>query len=209
MKRRKQAAGFTLLELLIVIVMITLITLLALPSMKTFSARNADTNVTTAMANMINKVRDQSRRRNRAYSLEIDLFNGTTPQGRMVIREGDSDSCHRTFADLGGNSRPIERIPFGQTAEEDWIGQQIFIVGLTGWVAPGGNLRQPNRNKLTLCATPDGAMHRVSNRVPQAITGKLRVGVQRYLETFDGWKIEGPPRSVELTFAGGARLWVD
>lgn len=200
------------MELLIVVVMIMVMTLLAYPSLKSFSARNSDTNVATAVANMLNKVRDQSRRRNRAYAVVFDVFgvDNDAPRGRMIIREGDSDSCRRTFADINGNSRPIERVPYGQTVEEDWVGEKVGIVGLYGWVEPGGNLRAPKRTRLELCASPDGSMLRVNNGIPAAITGRLRVGIQRYIERLDGgWRNEGPPRSVELTFAGGARLWVD
>lgn len=209
MTRKTTQAGFTLVEILLVVVMISLLTVLAYPTLKTFSARNADTDVASKVANTINKVRDQARRRNRAYSMTIQDIDGATPQGRMVIREGDSDSCRRTFADLNSNSTEIERIPYGTSTEDAFVGDVVFEVGISGWVVPGGNIGNPARSPFVLCASPDGALHRVNNRVPVPVAGRYRVLVQRYLEGFDGWKREGPPRTVELTFGGGARLGVN
>ncbi len=209
MTRKKTQAGFTLIEVLLVVVMIMMMTVLAYPTLKTFSARNADTDVASKIANTINKVRDQARRRNRAYAMTLQDFNGATPQGRLLIREGDSDSCRRTFASLNENSTEIERVPYGQSTEGEFVGDVVFEVGVSGWVAPGGNIRNPSRQPFVLCATPDGALHRVNNRVPVPVSGRYRIVIQRFLEGFEGWDREGPPRTVEVTFGGGARLGIN
>ncbi len=207
--RHEHEAGFTLIELLLVVVTIMLLSLLAYPSLKSFNASNADTDVASAIANTINKVRDQARRRNRAYAVTLRDFNGATPNGRMVIREGSSSSCRETFADLAANSREIERIPYGQAVEEDYPGKTVLFVGASGWAAPNGSVANPTRTPFELCASPDGALLRVANGVPVALTGRYQVVVQRFIAQEDGWAREGPLRTVELTFNSGARLGIN
>ncbi len=209
-RRRLGGRAFTLVEMLLVVAMIMLLTLLAYPSLRTFSARNADTGVASDIARLLNKARDQSRRRNRAYVMEFRDFGNASPVGRLVIREGHTSSCQASVVDLNSNSRLIKTVPFGQTPQGSFVGHVTLNVGLMGWVAAGENLNQVSRNALSFCFTPDGAMHKVNERAVSLLSGRPRVLVQRFAEEFEGgWIREGPPRTVEFSFAGGARLGIN
>ncbi len=195
--------GFTLVELLLVVAMVMILTLLAYPTLKSFSGQNADIDVASDLANLVNKARDQARRHNRAMVLEFRDFNGALPGGRLRIREANTGSCQTTVQNLNAESRILETVPFGQSVENNYNGHQVLTVGLAAWRDGDGRFDDDN---VSVCVTPDGAIHSVDRDSVSPLSGRQGVRVQRFIETSDGWQREGPPRTVELTFAGGARV---
>lgn len=206
--RRAGRRGFTLVELMVTVSIISVATVIAWPALSSFMGNKGDAATATAVARMINKVRDQARRRNRAHFIQFREFSQDAPTGQMVVREGKSTSCAALVNDVGNNSRLLETIPFGGTDPLDYKGNVEPRVGLAGWMSPeeGADRRTES---LELCASPDGALtwRPAGNGVLTPIAGHLRVAVQRF-NNEAAWETEGPPRGVEITFAGGAQMAV-
>lgn len=201
MRRPLRPRGFTMVEMLLVIVIIGLITVVAFPALSTFSVRNADASAATKVSRLINRVKDQARRRNRAYVLRFDLMNANQPRGRMSIRESATTSC--SVADFD-EARPLKQVPFGDTLVPEYRGSRTENVGVIGW-------RQSEEEDvaaapLTLCASPSGALAVGVGPGAVPLAGQLEVHVQLFDRAGGGWRRMGPARVVEMTYAGNARL---
>ncbi len=204
---RRASAGFTLIELLMVVAIVTVATVVAWPTLSTFMGRSGEAGTATAAARLFNRVRDQARRRNRAYLVRFDDFSQVEPTGTMRLIEGSTGSCRALHAAPGGGQE-LQIVPYGQTPQGNYDGHVEKKVGLRGWVAPGEEALRAAT--LDVCVQPDGsATWQQSGGTPVPIAGALRVLVQRFNFEGGGWRIEGPPRGVEMTFAGGARMGVN
>lgn len=200
-RAHRPARGFTLVELLISVVMIGLIAVVAFPSLKSFTGRNDDANAATQVSRLLNRVKDQARRRNRAYVVRFEEMSENTPQGRMVMWESPQTSCSLTDME---RARELRRVPFGQTEQPGFTGSKPKNVGITGWVSPGAE--DPQAAPLTLCVSPSGALARGVGPLAEPLSGRIAVQVQRFDQTGGAWQPRGPARAVELTYAGNARL---
>ncbi|MEZ4467633.1 MAG: type II secretion system protein [bacterium] len=201
MNRRRRVRGFSMVEVLLVTVLMSIIAALAYPALKTFSGRDDDANAATSVARLINRVKDQARRRNRAYVVELSELAVNRPQGLARIWESSRPSCMLTAL---AESRMLTEVPYGQVAVPDYTGDQRKEVGLFGWtIDDGANVSQ---QPLTLCIAPNGGLAVGIGDDAAPISGRLDLLVQRYAVAGGGWAIEGPPRRVELTYGGGARL---
>lgn len=202
----RSTGGFTMVELLMTVAIISVATVVAWPALSTFMSSKGEAGTATSVARMINKVRDQARRRNRAYVMRFTGFSGNEPGGLMEILEGNGPSCNSVQVALAVNTRLIEAVPHGQTDMGAYVGYVEKMVGLSGWFAPEvDGLRD---DVLELCSAPDGSITwRADGGVSQPIAGRLRIQVQRF-EGEGDWHAEGPARGVEVTFAGGAQMAV-
>lgn len=212
MPRRPRQRGFTLVELLVALTVLTVLSVLAYPALRTFAGRNKDVGVATDVARRFNKVRDQARRRNRAYIVRFERFNTAEPLGVMEVLEGNSPSCHEVAVNLGENARSLIEFPFGRSQPanpDDYPYEIIQEVGLRGWVPPGQDNGAAQVGPLTLCLGPDGAVSRLQGAGATPLAGRLRLLVQQFESSGQGSRPFGPARQVELTFAGGARLRLD
>lgn len=206
--RTPRRRGFTLVELMVTVAIISVATVVAWPALSSFMGSKGDAGTATAVARMINRVRDQARRRNRAHFIQFREFADDSPRGQMVVREGKSTSCAAAANDVNANTRVLETVPYGKTDPQDYKGTIEPFIGLAGWTPPEqGAARQTQA--LDLCASPDGAITwRVAGNGPMTpIAGHLRIAVQRYSNEA-AWQTEGPARGVEITFAGGAQMAV-
>ncbi|MCA9545234.1 MAG: type II secretion system protein [Myxococcales bacterium] len=204
--RRRGSSGFTMVELLMVVAIITVATVVAWPTLSTFMGQSGDVGAATAASRYFNRVRDQARRRNRAYLVRFGAFSAAQPTGTMTVIEGTTPSC-RTLLGAPGDGQQLEIMPFGQTPQGNYQGHVEKKVGFRGWQRPGD--AAVNSADLDVCITPDGAATwRSAAGVPQPIAGSLKVQVQRFLMQGGAWAIEGPPRHIEISFAGGSRLGV-
>ncbi|MCA9541943.1 MAG: prepilin-type N-terminal cleavage/methylation domain-containing protein [Myxococcales bacterium] len=205
---KTRARGFTLSELLLVIVIIGLITLIAYPAMKSFSGRNDDAGAATWLAQLVNKTRDQAQRQNRAYLIDFPIFLAGEPGGRMDIFESTSNSCTVTAGALDNEDALdlIEAVPFGRTDIEQYFGPREELVGLSEWALGAAT----SRERLRLCFSPSGAASRIAGQAAEPIGGDLELRVQRFEGGDNGpFTPVGPPRRVQITFAGGARMRVN
>lgn len=200
MRRPLERRGFTMVEMLLVLVLIGLISVVAYPALSTFNARNADAAAATKVSRLINRVKDQARRRNRAYLLTFEAMNDDQPQGRMSIREATSTSCSLATVDA---TRLLSQVPFGATLVAGYTGARTPDVGLAGWQQGDGDLQAAD---LTLCASPSGALAVGVGAQAVPLAGQLEVHVQLFEPGGGGWRLKGPARVVELTYAGNARL---
>lgn len=198
---RRVARGFTLVELLLVIVIMGIIALVAYPALVSFQARDRDASAATALSRLINRTADQARRRNRAYLVQIIEHSAAEPLGRVVIRESSRPSCSLTTLDA---TRILQTVPFGATDEPDFKGDQEVDVGLAGWRRNGGAEVSPD--DITLCIGPNGALAVGFGPDAEPLSGRLEVLVQRFELSGGDWVASGPARTVEMTYAGGARL---
>lgn len=192
------------MELLIVIVIISIITLIAYPAIDGFTNRDADAGVATQIARLFNRVKDQAKRRNRAYVLDFPVFSNQEPVGRMKVYESPSASCIEAAGLDADDMELIRDVPFGQVEAEDFVGKQVAEVGLLGWRETSDG--QVLRGSLNFCVSADGAVSKVDNGAVEPVGGRLQILVQRFQPNGADWTIMGPPRRVEVTFAGGARM---
>lgn len=199
--RQRPARGFTLIELLIAVVIIGLLSILAFPSLDTFTGRTDDASAATRVSRLVNRVKDQARRRNRAYIVRFEEMAEANPQGRMVVWESPQTSC--SLADLD-RARELRRVPFGQTVEGGFRGEKPDNVGLKGW-APDG-VDDPQAEPLTLCVSPSGAIATGVGALAAPLSGRIGLHVQRFDKSGGAWRSTGPARVVEMTYAGNARL---
>lgn len=206
--RRRGSRGFTISELLLVFTIVALISLIAYPSMRTFMGANEDASAATRLTRTFNLVQDQAKRRNRAHLIELSLFQRDLPAGRMDVLESASTSCVRTAEDADDEDllTELEALPFGGTVIEDYIGPVEDEAGLSGWALAGDD---EQRERLRLCIAPDGSVSRVLGGTAIPLGGTLEVRVQRFQLDQGGFARVGPPRRVEITFAGGARMRVN
>ncbi|MCA9524781.1 MAG: type II secretion system protein [Myxococcales bacterium] len=201
MNRRRRVRGFSMVEVLLVTVLMGIIAALAYPALRTFSGRDADANAATSVARLVNRVKDQARRRNRAYVIQLTQLAVNRPQGLVTIRESSRSSCMLTVL---AQTRVLQQVPYGQVVIPDYGGDQETEVGLFGWTLDdGANVAQGD---LTLCVSPNGALAIDIGDAAVALSGRLDLLVQRFAPAGGAWTLEGPPRRVELTYGGGARL---
>lgn len=207
-QRRRASGGFTLSELLLVMTIALLITLLAYPAMQTFSGGNADASAATRVVRTYNRVVDQARRLNRAHIVELSVFLAAEPGGRMDVSETRSTTCSEAAQrrDVDGEVELIESLPFGGTVIEDHFGPVEENVGLRGWIEADGD---EEREPLRLCVGPDGSTWRIVGQGVESFGDSIEVLVQRFQLDRGGWGRVGPPRRVELTWGGGARMRVN
>lgn len=207
-RRRPATEGFTLSELLLVMTIALLITLVAYPALTTFQGANKDASAATRLVRVYNRVIDQARRRNRAYVVELSLFLADEPGGRIDISESRSTSCGETATrvDDDGFVALIESQPFGGTVVDTYVGPVEPTAGLRGWSTVDDD---EQREPLRLCIAPDGSASRLLGAGARPLTGTTEVRVQRFQIDRGGWARVGPPRRVELSFAGGARMRVN
>jgi len=198
--RRRTRRAFSIVELLLVTVLMSIIAMVAYPALKSFSGRNRDANTATSVSRLINRVVDQARRRNRAYLLELTQHSVAQPQGLMTIRESTRPSCMLTTLD---DTRILQAVPYGETVEATYTGDQQDDVGLAGWSRNGGQVVEGD---LTLCVGPNGSLALGFGDNAQPLSGRLDIQVQRFELSAGSWETMGPARTVELTYAGGARL---
>ncbi len=207
---RARARAFTIVELLIVIVIMSSLALIAYAGLKTFSDPASDAGVATQISRTINRARDQARRRNRVMIVRFDKFATDAPGGTIEYREGNSGRCLTVARDIAARSERQVLVPFGQTRNDAYVGDVVKKVGLRGWLRSDQDLDDAVTGKLDLCAAPDGSISRVLGQGGvQPIAGRLQVLVQRYInrgQNNNAFQRTGPPRRVELSFGGGARL---
>lgn len=203
MRRPLEPRGFTMVEMLLVIVIIGLITVVAFPALSTFSIRNDDASAATKVSRLINRVKDQARRRNRAYIMRFDTMDGEQPRGRMSVRETTSTSCSLSDFDA---ARPLKQVPFGSTPVPDYRGERTENVGLIGWRQDEEEI---GTGDLTLCASPSGALAVGAGPGAVPLAGQLELHVQLFDLGSGNWRRMGPPRVVEMTYAGNARLGLE
>lgn len=207
-RRRPGARGFTLSELLLVLTIALLITLVAYPAMQTFMGGNKDASAATRLTRTFNRVVDQARRTNRAHVVELSLFLANEPSGRMDVYESRSSSCIETAQrfDDDNEVRAIDAMPFGGTVIEEYQGSVEDTAGLRGWTT---DLDDEQRETLRLCITPDGSTWRLLGDGAESFGDTLEVRVQRFQNEGGRWATLGPPRRVEVTWGGGARMRVN
>lgn len=193
--------GFTLVELLLVIVLIGLISAIAYPTLSTFTGRTDDASAATRVSRLVNRVKDQARRRNRAYAVRFERMSSDQPQGRMSVLETAATSC--SLVDLN-RARLLRQVPFGQTVVELYRGTRNDNVGLTGWI-PAGQA-EAQIVDLVICVSPSGALAVGTGPAAIPLEGQLTVKVQRFDRSGGSWRTNGPARDVEMTYAGHARL---
>lgn len=205
-------SGFTLLEMLMVVAIISILTAIAYPSLATFAGRNHDANSATYLTRLYNRARDQARRRNRAMVVQFTDFASARPAGLMTLREGKSNSCLDVAGGIDDNSVVLTLAPFGledvgNGANVDNAGSEDDV-GLRGWRRSDiddGEKVAP----LTLCIGADGSVAQLTAGGVTPID-RLRVLVQRFqLDGGGGFAADGPPRQVEISFSGGARMGVN
>lgn len=200
----RRAAGFTLSELLLVFTIVGLISLVAYPAMKTFLGYNEDASAATRLTRTFNRTIDQSRRRNRAYVVDLSVFLPGEPAGRMSISESRFQGCAQT-ADRAGDAGTltlVEDIPFGGTVVDDYVGPVEDEAGLSRWEI---DEREMNGN-LRLCVQPDGASFRIDGVDIDPVEDGLAVRVQRFQREGGGWGRVGPGRRVKVSFGDGAYM---
>ena len=205
--RSRGQVGFTLVELMMVVAVISVATVVAWPTLSSFMDKNADAGAATSVSRLINRVRDQAQRRNRAYLLRFSGFSGNAPGGQVGVVEGNGTSCSR-LSDRPDDGRVLETVPFGQTPQGDYNGHVEKKVGLLAWSPPGvDGLRQ---DALDLCVGPDGSTQWLqAGGVPQPIGGQVEMRFQHFTLENGNWAREGPARTVQVTFAGGAQMGVN
>ena len=198
---RRSARGFTLVELLLVIVLIGMISAIAYPALDTFAGRDDDAASATRVSRLVNRVKDQAQRRNRAYAIEFEQMSAERPQGRMSVLETTSTSCSLANLDT---ARLLQQVPFGQTVVALYRREQQDNVGLAGWIPEGQE--NASVNTLTLCVSPSGALAIGAGPAATPLEGQLSLQVQRFDLSGGLWRPMGPSRVVEMTYAGNARL---
>jgi type II secretory pathway pseudopilin PulG len=189
------------MELLLAVVIIGIIAVVAYPSLDTFTGRTDDASAATRVSRMVNRVKDQARRRNRAYLLRFDEMAENNPQGLMIVWESRQTSCSLATVE---QARELRRVPFGQTEWRDFRGDKPENVGIAGWVPAGAD--EPQAAQLTLCVSPSGAMATGVGPLAEPLSGRIALQVQRFDKSNGSWRPMGPAREVELTYAGNARL---
>lgn len=199
--RSRPTRGFTLVELLLVIVLIGLISAVAYPALSTFTGRTDDASAATRVSRLVNRVKDQAQRRNRAYAIRFEQMANGQPQGRMTVLETASTSCG--LADIGA-ARVLRQVPFGQTVVPTYRGELHEEIGLTGWIPAGDDA--PRMADLTLCVSPSGALAVGVGDEAVPLEGQMTIQVQRFDLSGGSWRTMGPSRAVEMTYAGHARL---
>jgi type II secretory pathway pseudopilin PulG len=198
---RSSARAYTITELLFVVLIIGVITTLAYPSMQSITHRHSDLDAALRLRDLINKTRDQSAQRHRAYGITLRDLKRGEPGGVVEVWEATSNSCDR-LTDAAARSLVTEE-PFGRAVVAGQPSPRAHKVGVTGWRA--GVRGDLDLNPLRLCVTPGGAVRFFDGVGYAPIVGVLHLAVQPFMGEGD-WSPFGPPRFVEITFSSGARL---
>ena len=93
-------------------------------------------------------------------------------------------------------------MPFGGTARLGYQGDIELQVGLKNWSHGSSVLSE---NDVTLCLSPDGAIHRVIDSIAEPLLGELTLYIQSFDEAREGLSPKGPPVKIAINFSGGVR----
>jgi prepilin-type N-terminal cleavage/methylation domain-containing protein len=199
---RHTTRGFTMMELLIVILLIGIVTTLAIPSMRSIMRRYQDLDAASRVTFLVNQVRSQATRRNRAYELTFRDFSDDQPQGLLIVSEAVGNTCQSLIEQANGIEE-IARYPFGQTQIGPTQDAKAKTVGLTG--IRKGNEGRFSLQEHTLCINSGGALYEQAGQNYIEVTGVQQMGVQLFVGDPPNLH-QGPPRIVEFTFSNGASL---
>ncbi len=208
-KCRQYSRGFTIGEMLMVVVIIGMLTYVAIPAMRTFTGSNADLSAATRITHTINRGKDQSRRRNRAYIVDFVLLMANGPGGRVDILETRGTSCQSAsdsiFEENGADI--VHSMPVGGTEVEGYKGPNEKLVGLVGWRMSADAAFSTRR--IRLCIAPDGATSVIRARgSAEPLAGHFEFALQRYARG-EVERTDGIGRRVKMSFSGPARLVID
>jgi type II secretory pathway pseudopilin PulG len=206
---RRQSRGYTIGEMLMVIVILGLLTYIAVPAMRTFTGSNDDLSAATRITHTINRAKDQSRRRNRAYVVDFVELVSAAPGGRVDILETRGTSCQSASDSIfvAGGADIIYSMPVGGTEVADYKGPNEAHIGLVGWRTSRDGAYSSRR--VRLCIAPDGATSIIRARgSAEPLAGRFELLVQRYARSEEARK-EGVGRRIKMSFMGPARLVMD
>ncbi len=213
-QKTSEQKGFTIAEILGVVAIIGLVLFLGVPLLNNFSARDNDGGAATRLAHNFNLTKDQARRRNRAYIVDLE-FGLDTVGGIMTVSESRRPSCRATVEEREAGNTAVEIISefaFGVGGIAEWEKRNPGLtyrgsverhVGLTGWSQNGGVDLSTN---LSLCINPDGSLTTITEESIEPLAGRLTLKVQKFALSGGTYAPQGPHREVEFSFAGPARM---
>ena len=123
--------GFTITELLFVVLIIGVIVTLAIPSMRSVVRRHQDLDAASRLTLLINQIKDQAIRRNRAYEMNFQSMNAQEPEGILSVFEAASNTCQSLIEQEADKQLIINHL-FGTSEMANIIGAKARQVGLSG-----------------------------------------------------------------------------
>lgn len=200
MRRTRQAAGFSLVELMMTVAVIGVLALLATPPVMRATQERELTNATQGVLNMVEYARVQAAARNRAYRLRPTVTGGIQGTGTFELIEGLTSAC-RGFLSPGPDGvvpLTVRTLDLGR----DHAGVRIHSI------VPS------DLDSAPLCFKPDGRVFQVRNDSTPVIIpgtadlagGDARIRLQRF--NAEG-RAEGPIRLIRIPFNGMARVGVE
>ena len=197
--------GFSLLELMVVVAIVAIVAALAVPAIQTYQGPQKERAAVRRVLDVFAFGRAQSKRLNRAILVDISGFDAARYNGLLELHQDIAGNCTLAAERRANGVEGIElirRVPFGGTARLGYQGDIELRVGLKNWSNGSSVL---SGNDVTLCLSPDGAIHRVLDSVAEPLLGEFALYVQSFDEAREGLSPKGPPIKIAINFSGGVR----
>ena len=179
--------GFSLLELMVVVAIVAIVAALAVPAIQTYQGPQKERAAVRRVLDVFAFGRAQSKRLNRAILVDISGFDAARPNGLLELHQDIAGNCTLAAERRANGVEGIElirRVPFGGTARLGYQGDIELRVGLKNWSNGSSVL---SGNDVTLCLSPDGAIHRVLDSVAEPLLGEFALYVQSFDEAREGF----------------------
>lgn len=203
--RKTYQHGFSLLELMVVVAIVAIVAALAVPAIQTYRGPQKERAAVRRVLDVFAFGRAQAKRLNRAILVDVQGFDTARPNGWVELHQDIGGNCSLAAERRANGADGIElirRVPFGGTARLGYQGDIELQVGLKNWSHGSSVLSE---NDVTLCLSPDGAIHRVIDSIAEPLLGELALYIQSFDEAREGLSPKGPPVKIAINFSGGVR----
>ncbi len=196
---KKAQLAFSMTEALFVVLLIGLTSVIAFPTYDAFVSKHKDYDISSQIANLLNRTKEQAQRRTRAYKIDIESMNNGAASGLIRISESYKSSCD-SIVERPNEVSIVWNEPFGNTVIDNRKSSRTDV-GIRGFRMGriGGFVQQP----LTLCVGIDGAFYWLNANKFTPVSGVLQIAIQQFTPES---QISGPPRLVDISFGGGASV---